>query len=480
MMITNHPRHHPYIQHKENHMPAPRSRLLKAAVPGVAAALLLAGCSGGTSSAPDSASVADSIVGVTDEQLDGTTIEFSHFFGECADEVGDNTDVTTVVGECPTLTTLMNKFNAENEFGITVERLGGAAWDNYYDQLNTAIAGGTPPDVSVMHGASLVDYAKRSLLLPLDDIVAITGTDLDDAVPVAQEAIRYEDAVYAVPFDVHAALAHVNVDLFREAGLVDADGAPIMPTSTTEFLEAAATMKEKTGKNFFAIPRVGDNLGWHLVNSLIMQQGGSVLSDDLSSANLDSPEARNAIEFVNEVFEAGYADGNQTYDAAGQSFLNGEAAMLFNGTWVVDSYQKQATFDYRASDFPTLYDQPAVWSNQHTWTLPVQPDADPVQYRAALEFVSFLYENDAAWALGTGHIPSRTSVVESAEYQAAPQRANYAQTGLEGAGLLPHISNWPAVEKIAVQAVESIWFQDVAVEDALKEGNANIDSALND
>ena len=447
-------------------------------IPGVITALLLSGCSGGTTSSSDSGDTAKAIADVTDEQLKGTNIEFSHFFGECSDDVGDNTDLEGVIGECPTLTTLANKFNAENEYGITVERLGGAAWDNYYDQLNTAIAGGTPPDVSVMHGANLVDYAKRSLLLPLDSVVDVTDTDLADALPVEQDAIRYDDQVYAVPFDVHAALAHVNVDLFTQAGLVDADGLPVMPTTTEEFLTAAKTMKDKTGKNFIAIPRVGDNLGWHLVHSLIMQQGSAVLSDDLKTANLDTPEAKKAIEFVNEIFEGGYADGDQTYDAAGQSFLNGDAAMLFNGTWVVDQYNADATFTYEAANFPTLFDKPAVWSNQHTWTIPVQQDADPVKYRAALEFINFLYDNDETWALGTGHISSRTSVVESAAYEEAPQRASYAATGLENAGLLPHISNWPAVEKICVQAVESIWFQDASIDDALREGDANIDSAL--
>ncbi|WP_294567732.1 ABC transporter substrate-binding protein [uncultured Arthrobacter sp.] len=454
------------------HQRLPKTVLL----PVIASALLLSGCSGGTTTG--AADSGQSIADVAEEDLQGTTIEFSHFFGECSDEVGDSTDITAVVGECPTITTLTNKFNAENEHGITVNRLGGAAWDNYYDQLNTAIAGSTPPDVAAMHGASLVDYAQRSLLVPLDEAVAATDTDLEDALPVEQDAIRYEDKVYAVPFDVHAALAHVNVDLFRQAGLVDDTGAPVLPTSTEEFITAAKTMKDKTGKNLIAIPRVGDNLGWHLVHSLIMQQGSSVLSEDLTEANLDTPEARKAVDFVSSLFTSGYADGDQTYDAAGQSFLNGEAAMLYNGTWVVDSYNAEASFEYQATNFPTLFKEPAVWSNQHLWAIPAQKDADPVKYRAALEFVNFLYENDATWALGTGHISSRTSIVESPEYEAAPQRQNYAETGLTNAGLLPHISNWPAVEKICVQAVESIWFQDAPVEDALREADANINSAL--
>ena len=458
----------------------PRWSPTTAALPLVLSSLVLAGCSGGTTAGADQADTAASVADVSADDMQGTTIDFAHFFGECADTVGDSTDPAAMVGECPTLTALTNKFNAENEYGITVKRLGGAAWDTYYDQLNTAIAGGTPPDVAVMHGASLADYAQRSLLTPLDDLAEVTGADLSDALPVEQEAISYEDKTYALPFDVHAALAHTNIDLFKEAGMVDADGAPVLPSSPEEFIEAAKTMKEKTGKNFIAIPRVGDGLGWQMVHSLIMQQGSSVLSEDLTEANLDTPEARTAIDFVSSLFDEGYADGDQTYDAASQSFLNGDAAILFNGTWVVDNYNAEAPFEYKATDFPTLYEEPAIWSNQHMWTIPTQKDADPVQYRAALEFISYLYENDAAWALGTGHIASRTSVIESPEYEAAPQRAGYAETGLTNARTLPRISNWPSVEEICIETVESIWFQDTPVDEALQEGTASINSALKD
>jgi len=192
-----------------------------------------------------------------------------------------------------------------------------------------------------------------------------------------------------------------------------------------------------------------------------MQQGGSVLNTDLTKGNLDTPEAKKAVEFQNTMVDGGFMDGKQTYDAAGQSFLKGDAAMLFNGTWVVDSYNKDAKFTYEATNFPTLYKQPAVWADSHTWTIPLHKNADPVKERAALEFINYLYQNDASWALGTGHISSRTSVLKSSAYAAAPQRRNYADTGLTVAHPVPHIANWPAIQKILVQSVEANWFQSV-------------------
>jgi len=126
----------------------------------------------------------------------------------------------------------------------------------------------------------------------------------------------------------------------------------------------------------------------------------------------------------------------------------------------------------------TLYDKPAVWADSHTWSIPKQPKADPVKYRAALEFASFLYAHDKDWALGTGHISARQSVLGSGDYKKAPQRANYADTGLTVAHPVPHIAAWPAVSKALLTAIESIWFQHVDVDKALKKGDTDINAAL--
>lgn len=450
---------------------------LAAALP-LAAALVLTGCASHGGSAGSSGSLDQKITSVTDAQLKGTKISLARFFGDCSSTVGTSTDLSAAVGECPTIQTLTNKFNAENKWGITVTRLGGAAWDSYYTTLNTAIAGGTPPDVAIMHGSSLVDYAKRGLLLPTDGLAKSAGIDLADAVPAAKIAISYNGADYAVPFDVHAALAHVNIDLFKQAGLVDSAGKPKLPTSADEFLADAKIMKEKTGKDFMGVARSGDQLGVHVFESFIEQAGGDILNSQKTAGAINTPEGTKVLTFMDQVFSSGYAKGNQTYDAAQQSFLNGDSAMLINGTWVVDQYRTTVKFNYEATNFPTLFGKPAVWADSHTWTIPKQPKADPVKYRAALEFIKYLYAHDKDWALGTGHISARTSVLNSAAYKAAPQRANYADTGLTVAHPIPHIASWPAVSTALVSAIESNWFQGASIPDALKKGQDDITSAL--
>jgi multiple sugar transport system substrate-binding protein len=236
-------------------------------------------------------------------------------------------------------------------------------------------------------------------------------------------------------------------------------------------------MKAKTGKNYFGAARVKDGLTVHMWRSLVEQQGASVISEDGTKASVDTPEARNALEFVNTVFEK-YADGNQTYDAAQSAFLSGETAMLFNGTWVVDQYDKEATFDYQVTDFPTLYDQPAVWADSHMWVLPKQKEATrPVPCRPRVHQLPLRPLGD--WAIHTGHLAARTSVLESPEYQQAPQRANYFETGTTNAKTVPAISNWAGAMDAMVASLDSIWFEDTSIDEGLKAADTEVNSVLN-
>lgn len=433
-------------------------------------AALLAGCAAPTAAPPaaDSGSAASS----TSDQV--ITLNLARFFGDCDDTTEGVTDVSQATTECEVIQILTNKFNAEHP-NIQVERLGGAEWGTYYDALNTAFAGNNPPDVAVMHGSNLPDYASRGLLLDIGDRLTAAGVDINDWTDPAKGAVTYDGAVYAVPFDLHANLLHVNVDLFKDAGLVDNAGNPILPSSREEFFAQAATMKEKTGKQYFATDASQFPIGVRLMFALVWQQNSDLLSADRTQATVNTPEAAEALDFMLTMFNEGYADPNQNYDAAQEAFLNGDVATLLNGTWVVDQYNREAPFNYMALDFPTLYDTPATWANSHMWTVPVQ-ESD-AKYDAAITFVTFLNNHVEDWAVGTGHLAPRTSVLNSESYKSAPQRANYANTA-NIARLVPAILNWQAVEDILKEELESTWLAGVDPTQALQNANDRINDVL--
>ncbi|MBT8240218.1 MAG: extracellular solute-binding protein, partial [Acidimicrobiia bacterium] len=214
--------------------------------------------------ADDSSAMAEDVV-----------LQFARFFGDCAEDVSGVTDVTQATTECEVVQILENAFNAEDN-GITIEKIGGQAWGDYYTQLSTAFAGGDAPNVAVMHQHRLPDFAGRDLLLPLDDLFASSDViDFADYTAPAQSAASLDGAVYALPFDIHASLWHVNVDAYEAAGLIDADGAPLTPASTGELLAQCEAI-EAAGYQCFAHDWFEFGIGARLYLALVQQQGGTL------------------------------------------------------------------------------------------------------------------------------------------------------------------------------------------------------------
>src|SRR6056297_3565554 len=225
-------------------------------------------------------------------------LELARFFGEPDDTLMDSTDLSKANSEAATIQILTNIFNEEHEGEIRIEKLGGSAWGNYYDQLNTTFAANDPPDVAVMHQSNMPAYASRKLLVELDDYYSEYKLNPSDWTAPAQKAVSYEGASYGVPFDLHGNLLHVNVDLFEQAGLVDADGVPILPTSSEEWFEQARIMKEKTGKLYWVEDATQFPISFRLFHSLMEQQEVPVVNTDSNTVNIDTEAGRAALQFM--------------------------------------------------------------------------------------------------------------------------------------------------------------------------------------
>lgn len=106
--------------------------------------------------------------------------------------------------------------------------------------------------------------------------------------------------VYGIPRDGYALGLMLNVELFEEAGLVDANGYPLYPETWEELAETAKTIKEKTGSAGLCLLAKDNSGGWHFSN--IAWAFGATLcvdnGDGTFTSNLASPEAIAAMEYV--------------------------------------------------------------------------------------------------------------------------------------------------------------------------------------
>lgn len=409
-------------------------------------------------------------------------ISFFRFFGECNSEYGNVTDVSKANGECGIITALTNKFNAENTIGAKVVTQT-VDWGAYYDLLTATYSTGNIPDVAVMHASVMPNFSDRDLLTPLTKPFADLGIKTDDFVPAALKNATARGEIYALPYDLHAELFHVNMDLMKKAGLVNADGSPILPKSPEELIEQGKKFKAATGKFYIAVEsQSSEGTMVRLFDSLLWQQGVDVISADGKKASINTPEGLNAAKLISSIYSEGLANAALDYPGAEQAFLNGEAGILINGTWGVDNYNAQAASgkvalkNYRVANVPQLYAKPAVWADSHMWVMPKDDNRSSEKTQAALAFMKFLYDNNFQWSR-TGHLSVRESVLGSEEFKTLPHRAEFADTA-KAATALPQIQNERAIYNAMTTDLNAMWLTGTDPQSAVDAMQASVERIL--
>lgn len=402
-------------------------------------------------------------------------ISLGRFFGACEDA---GTDTKTSVGEACIIQSIINAASAEID-GVTVETLP-TDWGNYYDQIKAAYAGGTPPDVHVMHRHRVPEFAGLGAVADLSADLAGAGIDTSDWAPAALDAVSYNGGIYGVPMDFHANLWHVNMDLMAKAGLV-ADGKPILPSSPAEMLEHAKKVKEATGQDYLAADFAQYPIGVRLTLALMWQQGANIFDGDTATINNDA--AKNAVTSMTQLFDAGVSNPQLNYADSQQAFLNGEAAILVNGTWVVDFYTAEAAKsevalnNYYVADFPTLFSEGATWADSHMWAVPASLKAkDPAKYAAALKVLAFINDHNIDWAR-TGHMAVRSSVLNSADYAALAHRGEYTGTAAIARDTPPS-EKYGAIQDVLNRELQAIWLTGKDVTAALSDAQTEVQDLL--
>lgn len=400
-------------------------------------------------------------------------ITLGRFFGACEDA---GTDTTTSAGEACIIQSIINAADAELD-GISINTLP-TDWGNYYDQLKAAYAGGTPPDVHVMHRHRVPEFAGLGAIAEISGELEAAGIDASDWSPAAMDAVSFNGGVYGVPMDFHANLWHVNMDLMAAAGLVK-DGKPVLPTSPEELLAQAQQFKDATGQDYLAADFAQFPLGVRTVLALLWQQNANIFTED-GTATINTPEAKNAVTAITQLFDADLADPQLNYADSQQAFLNGEAGILVNGTWVVDFYTAEAAKEevgldnYYVADFPTLFETGATWADSHMWAIPASLEGD--ERVAALKVLAFINDHNIDWAR-TGHMSVRNSVIESAAYQALPHRDEYTGTAAIARDTPPS-ERYGAIQDVLNRELQAIWLTGKSVEDALSDAEIEVQDLL--
>ena len=223
----------------------------------------------------------------------------------------------------------------------------------YKTKLNTAMASGNPPDVFyTLPGGFLGAFVAGHQMYALDADLAKDGWG-DSFLPTALAQTSMAGHSYAVPIDIDAAVFWYNKALFAEKGWT-------VPASYDEFL----ALCEKIKADGLVPMALGNKDSWPATfwfQYLEMRLKGSGLVSDIVAGKADAalgPEAAEAFTRIASLSSKGYFPvgfNGMSDQEANMLFLNGQAAMMLNGTWQIGaSVDAPEGFELGFFPFPSV------------------------------------------------------------------------------------------------------------------------------
>jgi multiple sugar transport system substrate-binding protein len=406
-------------------------------------------------------------------------IYLQRFFGECGAQYGGATDLSKVKGECGIITTMINKFNADNPDVHVSSNV--VAWPGY-PQLSAQMAARDPPDLVTMHTGMIPDYAAEGLLEPIEPYLAEAGIAPSALTEASRGAVTIGARVYGLPFDTHGGLFHINTRLFAQAGLMKG-GRPVLPTSPEEMMAQARQFTQRTGKPYLIQSLVGDNAyaARNLYTYLLAQN--ALLFPTPRRIRLQTPEAERIVDFFRAITASGVSTRNQDTPAAIASFMSGEGGIYPTGTWMIGQFEAEANMPGRPLyQSYTVYPYPRLWGAQvsyvsgHAWVVP-RRERTPEQRRAIGRFFRFIAEHNYDWAR-TGHLPAFKAVVESAAFKALPHRTNIAPVAATGRPLPGGVQRQNAIEGLVGEEVAAAFNGQKPTKQALADAERRVNELL--
>lgn len=266
---------------------------------------------------------------------------------------------------------------------------------NYFPDTFAAMAeGGTLPTVFNAHFTEINMMTDYGYVADLTKALKERGY-FDLMTPWVRESVSRGGKVYGLPSSMYTMGLVLNMDLFEQAGLVEADGTPKAPATFDELAETAKIITEKTGKAGFAFPTKENFGGWNFMN-IAWSHGVDFMEeiDGKWTATFDTPEMVEALGFLGKLkHEYGVMPVNTLVNNNDllQMIATGEAAMTFAHPGQITQLTNQFDMDRNSIGMAQM---PAGPKGRITQLgggyYAFREDATPEQISAVLDWYEFV------------------------------------------------------------------------------------------
>ena len=292
---------------------------------------------------------------------------------------------------------IVDKWNAANPDSTVQLNLV----PDYDTKLQTALAGGSPPDIFYIDSFKLPDLVAAKAVAPIGDKL----TNPDDFYPSMRNAFTVDGTFYCPPKDFSTLALEYNKDLFDAAGVA-------YPTADWTWDDLRAAAEQLTNKDNGTYGMVLSPDFARLI-AFIYQGGGAVTDEGFTKMTLDSDAVKQATDFYINLVADGFAAQPSDLDSgwAGEAFGKGKAAMAMEGNWIVPFLKDQyPDIKYGVAELPAGSAGKATMAFTVCYGIP----ANGKNNDKALKVVDYLTgaEGMKAWTdLGLA-MPTRASLAE--------------------------------------------------------------------
>jgi multiple sugar transport system substrate-binding protein len=272
--------------------------------------------------------------------------------------------------------------------------------------LQAALTSGDPPDVFYVDSFRLPDLADAGALAPVPEGAV---SNPDDIYPSLREAFTYDGTWYCPPKDFS------TLGLIYDPEVLEAAGVAV-PTTWEELAAAAEALTTGDAAAIAAgTAQAGLSMGveYPRWGAFMFQNGAAMTNEDNTAMTLDTPEAREALEFVAGLYQDGYAVKPAAVDAgwAGEAFGQGKAAMVIEGNWLPPAMEADfPDANYAVAELPSGPVGPGTFA----FTVCYGVAADAANPDASWALVEALTneEGSLAWTEAFTVMPARESAAE--------------------------------------------------------------------
>ncbi len=174
-----------------------------------------------------------------------------------------------------------------------------AGWGDYWDKHSTQAASGNVADMHQYTPGQIVEYAKRGVVMPLDDYVDSGLIDLSDFDQTVIDAGKVDGKIYMVTKGISAPAIFTNVNMIERAGVE----VPEEDMTWEEFEAWVIEVGEALGEDAWALHDPG---GWdNVIEPYMRQKGKTLLSEDGTSLGFSKEDLIDWYSMWDRIREAG-------------------------------------------------------------------------------------------------------------------------------------------------------------------------------